>query len=93
MCGMFGNYTITVEQVVSGGDEVAIRWTGRGSHQRSFLGEEPSGRELVVRAMDFFRLDGGKIAESWQILDLTGLRKQIEAIQAENSDGGKDRVV
>lgn len=84
-CSMFGDYHIAVEQVVDGGDEVAVRWKGRGRHDRSFMGEEPSGRELIVRGMDFFRLDGGKLAENWQIMDMTGLRKQIEAIRDEGS--------
>lgn len=81
-------YRVTVEQVVDGGDEVAVRWTGRGRHEKTFLGETPSGRELIVHGMDFFTVEDGRMAENWQILDMTGLRKQVEAIRDEMAKSG-----
>jgi predicted ester cyclase len=91
VCDMFGGYVITIDQVVGEGDDLAIRWTGRGSHDKTFLDETPSGRQLVVPGMDFYRLEEGRLAENWQIIDMTYLRGPSTGDQARTGGGGGAR--
>ena len=43
-----------------------------------FLGVGPTGREVTMRVMDFYRLDEGLIRENWVPLDMLDLLKQMD---------------
>ena len=51
-----------VEELVSERDLVANRW--------SFHAVGPSGDPLSMTGMDFYRIDGGKLAEEWIALGI-----------------------
>lgn len=61
---------VLVQAVIAEGDEVAVRWTVRGRHLRPFKGALPSERRVTLTALSMFRLEDGRIVESW---DETGL--------------------
>jgi predicted ester cyclase len=37
----------------------------RGAHREEFQGISPTGKRVEVRAIDKFRISGGKIVEHW----------------------------
>jgi predicted ester cyclase len=37
----------------------------RGTHRGAFQGIAPTGKRVEVRAIDMFRISGGKIVEHW----------------------------
>jgi steroid delta-isomerase-like uncharacterized protein len=57
--------TLQVEDVADGGDRVGVRWTARGTHEADMFGIPPTGNEIHIRGLSFFRLQDGKIAEDW----------------------------
>ena len=60
------------------GDLVAARYSWRGTHKgEAFLGIPPSGKAILVRGMDFFRLRDGKIVEHWDNVDELGMLTQL----------------
>ncbi len=61
----FPDLTIAVEDVMAEGDRVTARVTMRGTHSGEFQGIAPTGRQVEVRAIDMFRIEGGKIVEHW----------------------------
>ena len=61
----FPDLTIAVEDVMAEGDKVTARVTMRGTHSGEFQGIAPTGRRVEVRAIDMFRIEGGKIVEHW----------------------------
>jgi predicted ester cyclase len=67
----------TVEELVSEGDRVVVRWTSRGIHQGKFRGVAPTGRHVTFTGMRLFRIAEGKIAESWVNIDELGLLEQL----------------
>jgi predicted ester cyclase len=67
----------TVEELVSEGDRVIVRWTSRGIHQGKFRGVAPTGRHVTFTGMRLFRIAEGKIAESWVNIDELGLLEQL----------------
>ncbi len=42
-------------------------WTG--TQDGPFLGLPPSGRKLRFATADFFRIENGKLAEHWDVVD------------------------
>ena len=39
--------------------------TMRGTHSGEFHGIAPTGKRVEVKAIDMFRIEGGKIVEHW----------------------------
>jgi len=42
-----------------------------------WMGIAPAGREVLLRSLDFWRLEGGLIRENWVLVDLLDLYRQI----------------
>ena len=49
----------------------------RGTHTGEWLGMAPTGRMIEMRVMDFYRLDGDKIAENWVPMDVIHIALQM----------------
>jgi steroid delta-isomerase-like uncharacterized protein len=74
----FPDLAVTIEDLLAEGDLVAVRGTWRGTHQGAFRGVPPIGRRIEVRCMAFWRIAGGQIRESWNLIDLPGLMRQLQ---------------
>lgn len=70
----------TMEEAITEGNRVAARFTMRGTHLGDFFGTPPTGRQIAVQAMNFYRLADGKIANEHGQPDLLGIMQQIGAI-------------
>jgi predicted ester cyclase len=62
---------LTVQDIFSGGDKVAVRFTHAGTHRGELMGAPPSNRTVAIRGIEIYRLSDGKIAEYWGELDAT----------------------
>lgn len=69
----------TLEEMVAEGDKVAGRFTMRGTHRGTFFGVPPTGKTIVVQAMNFYRLSSGQNVEEHGQPDMLGLLQQIGA--------------
>jgi steroid delta-isomerase-like uncharacterized protein len=76
----FPNVRWTLEEQIAEGDKVASRSTWQGTHQGTFLGIPPTGKDVTVAAWTMDRVVDGKIAESRLIMDVLGLLQQLGAI-------------
>jgi steroid delta-isomerase-like uncharacterized protein len=72
----------TVESMVTAGDTVVVRWTGRGTHNGPLGNMAPTGKRVEVPGICMFRIAGGKIAESWNYWDTYGMMAQLGAVPA-----------
>jgi predicted ester cyclase len=75
------------EQLIAGGEWVAVRWTMRGTHTGDFvhptLDSAPaSGKPVAVTNLDQYRIVGGQIAEAWEVRDCLSLRQQFGVVGA-----------
>jgi steroid delta-isomerase-like uncharacterized protein len=73
----FPDLHFTLEELVGEGATVAARYHWEGTHRGSFLGIAPTGRRLLVRGMDFYRFEGGRIVEHWDNVDEFGMLTQL----------------
>jgi steroid delta-isomerase-like uncharacterized protein len=71
---------VTIEELVAEGDKVGVRRTYEGTHQGELLGVPPTGNHVQIGGISIFRLAGGKLAESWEQVDLLALMQQLGAL-------------
>lgn len=76
----FSDIDSTVDDIVAEGDKVAFRYTSRATHKGEFLGIAPTGKKVSQMGITIVRIAGGKIAETWAILDNLDLMQQLGAI-------------
>jgi steroid delta-isomerase-like uncharacterized protein len=72
----------TLDGMIAENDQVAARYTMRGTHQGTFFGVPPTGKLIEVGAINFYRFSGARIIEEFGQPDLLGLMQQIGAIPA-----------
>jgi predicted ester cyclase len=76
---VFPDASFTIEDTVASGSTVAVRWTMTGTHEGSMFGEDPTGREVTLPAIEFDRFEDGLLLETWVQSDMLGLEEQLEA--------------
>jgi len=69
-----------IEEIFSTDDKVVLRWTGTGTHVGEVNGIPPTGKPIRVDAITIHRMDGGKIAETWEVWDTLGFLQQLGAV-------------
>ena len=76
----FPGFQSTIEDLLSEGDKVALRFTFRGIHQGEFMGIAPTGKEVTMSGIDILRVADGKLVEMWNQEDVLGMMRQLGAI-------------
>jgi predicted ester cyclase len=66
-----------VEDRIIAGDKVVARMTFSATHTQPLQGIAPTGRRFTLRTIDIWRVENGKFAEHWDIVDFPGLQKQL----------------
>jgi predicted ester cyclase len=75
--GRIPDLHMKVEDRILGGDKVVARVSFTGTHTQPFQGIAPTGRRFTLRTIDIWRVENGKFAEHWDIVDVAGLQKQL----------------
>jgi predicted ester cyclase len=71
---------LTVEQQIAEGDWVVSRVTMRGTHRGEWQGIKPTGKTVVVTAVNVDRVVGGRIVEHGGAANLLGPLREIGAV-------------
>jgi steroid delta-isomerase-like uncharacterized protein len=79
----FPDFRVTVENIMTEGDKVAVRWTVNGTHLGPLMGIPPTGRSVTFVGITIHRLANGKIVENWWAYDALGMMQQITAPEPE----------
>jgi predicted ester cyclase len=59
---------------------VVAHWRSLATHQGNYMDIPPTGNRIEFTGMSVYRIEEGKIAESWTVEDQFGLMQQIGAI-------------
>jgi steroid delta-isomerase-like uncharacterized protein len=71
-----------IDDAVSSGEKVAIRWEGHGTHRGDYLGISPTGSAMSYSGITFYETRGDRIARIWVSTNLLErLRSLAEAAQ------------
>lgn len=82
----FPDIDATIEAIIAEDDLVAVRFTTSGTFEQplpEFPDIEPTGQQFTVTAMEFDRIDDGKLAETWMEFDSVGWLQQLGVIPPE----------
>jgi len=79
----FPDLKLTVEDIFGEGDRVFSRARLEGTNTGQLMGMPPTGKRIDIRwIMNVCRIQNGKIAEEWEILDQLEIMRQLGVIDA-----------
>ena len=58
-------------------DKIVARMTFSATHTQPMQGIAPTGRRFTLRTIDIWRVENGKLAEHWDVVDYAGMLKQL----------------
>ena len=73
----FPDWHSDLHMLVAEDDMVVERFTASGTHQGELMGAEPTGKTVLLKGINIFRVREGHIAEWWSRLDELGLLQQL----------------
>jgi steroid delta-isomerase-like uncharacterized protein len=68
-----------IEDMISQGDKVVVRWTNHVVHHGTFFGIPATGKRVTVQGIDIIRMRDGRMAEHWDVVDLLSVLQQLGA--------------
>ena len=77
----------TIEDVIAEGDRVVVRWTNSGTQVGEFFGAPASGKSFTIAGIDIYRLEDGKMAEHWHVVDQLSMLQQLGMLPSNESVG------
>jgi steroid delta-isomerase-like uncharacterized protein len=76
---------ITIEDLIEEDDKVVFRNTVTGTHQGEYMGIPPTGKSVTYNEIIIARFAGGRIAETWGVVDVLSQMKQLGVIPAQRT--------
>ena len=71
---------VKVKDIFATEERAALRITVSGTHQGEFLGTASTGKKVELNQINLYRFEEGRIAETWQLMDVAGFMRQIGAL-------------
>ena len=75
----FPDFRAEIHWQAADGELVTTYKTYHGTHQGTFLGVAPTGRQIHFETVDVMRVRNGKITEHWGVANLFSLMQQLGA--------------
>jgi steroid delta-isomerase-like uncharacterized protein len=85
----FPDLHISIEDMIAEGDRVVCRERIIGTHRGDYMGLPATGKNVAYNEITIARFGDGRIVETWGVVDVLSLMKQLGAIPA---DFGQSRV-
>ena len=63
------------------GDKVFSFMTWEGTHSAPFFGLPPSGQRVVIRTAEIFRIENGRMAEHWDVVDDSDMKRKAGVLK------------
>lgn len=76
----FPDLQVTTDLLVAEGDKVTKVWTVTSTSKGDFMGIPATGKPMIIKGIEVFRLADGKIAELWASMDNLGMLQQLGVI-------------
>ena len=79
-CGAFPDLHVDIEDIVSEGDRVAVRWRVTMTHLGDDLGFPASGQKATLDGSSFLIAKNNQVTEGWNQMDLGALMQKLRAV-------------
>jgi predicted ester cyclase len=66
-----------IEDRIIADDKIVARVTFTATHRKTVLDVAPTGRKISFGTIDIWRVQDGKLAEHWDLVDTVGRQKQL----------------
>jgi len=76
----FPDLHITTDDLIAEGDKVVKVWTANCTNKGEFMGIPATGKRIVVKGIEVFRIVDEKITEIWASMDTLGMMQQLGVI-------------
>lgn len=76
----FPDLRLIIENIISEGETVMLRWSCHATHKGDLNGIAPTGKRIAVTGFSAARFSAGKLAEGWVNWDALGLLQQLGAV-------------
>ena len=77
----FPDNNLVMHDLIAEGDQLAVRWTFKGTHRGEFMGVAPTGKQVTLRGMSMIRVKGGKAVEVEDIVNGLAILRQLGVTQ------------
>lgn len=67
----------TVEDLITEGDRIVVRWTNRDTHVGEFAGIPATSRTFTIAGIDIYRVADEQLGEHWHVIDQLGMLAQL----------------
>ena len=84
----FPDLESTIEDLIAERDKIVAHWRAQATHRGEYMGIPPSGNRVNFTGIAIYRIEGGKIAESWGVSDLLGMMQQLGAVGGPGEEQG-----
>lgn len=78
--GAFPDLRIVAGERVVEGNQVAVSWRARGTHDGTFMNIPATGRRITLRGVSFFTLDGDRVARANHTWDVAGFLRAVRLL-------------
>lgn len=75
------DFKYELKKIAAEGDLVWAYGTFSGTQSGDWLGIPATGKAYTFDAVDIFRIEDGRLAEHWDVLDVYGLFKQLGVVK------------
>jgi steroid delta-isomerase-like uncharacterized protein len=75
---IFPDISANIDAVVVEGDIIVARITWTGTHKGELFGVPASNMKATWTGTDWWRIENGKLAEHWDVIDWSSLMQQIQ---------------
>jgi predicted ester cyclase len=76
---VFSDMRIEIDYLIAEGAKVDCHFALVAKHTGEFAGIAPKGNQIRCPAISTFRIEGGLLAEAWEIFDSGDLLRQMQA--------------
>jgi len=74
----FPDLDVTVEATLAQNDQVAVRWSVKGTHRGELLGIPATGTPVTFRGITWLRFSNGRIVEGWDAWNQGRLMAELQ---------------
>jgi len=75
------DFNYSLKNIIADEDHVWVYGTYSGTHEGNWLGIPATNLKYSIDAVDIFRIEQGKLAEHWDVIDVYTLFKQLGTIK------------